>query len=1006
MIGQTVSHYRILEMLGEGGMGVVYSAEDTRLGRRVAIKFLLHTSDPDVHHFRARFLREARAVSMLSHTNIATIFDYGETDEGQPFIVMELIEGKTLSELLDESALTITRAVEIIEYVADALSEAHRHGIIHRDIKPSNVIINNRGQVKVLDFGLAKQLEEETHGTGADQEAKTLLGTRTRSDVIVGTPLYLSPEQATSAPVDARSDIFSLGALLYECIAGRPAFSGSSLIEIGGQVIHVNPPPPSAVNPRVSQELDSIAMKALAKRPEERYQSAEEMLEDLRQERIHLTEDVHRTKRVPGARGNGRSSALMTISHNLRTPRLSIFAFIVALVAIVALAWGASKLFRQGPHIPPPEARRLYEAGTNYLRDGAYNQARKALEGALKIDDRYALAHARLAEAWMELDYADRSKEEMLRANSIVTDRSSLSTLDALYMDAISATVSHDYARAIQSYSEIARQTPDQAHVYVDLGRAYEKHEEIDRALENYVKAIDVDRQYATAYLRAGVLYARKINHDSATAAFDKADTLFQAFGNMEGHTEVLYNRAVLLRGENRPQDALAELQQALDLARANGNESQQINILLQMSRVYYTEGETAQAQDYAQKAIEFAEGRALNTMVVRGLNELAHALYANGKYDEAEKFFRKALEISGRINSPYLVAISRRNLAGLYIGELRTDEALGEAEQALAFFRDNNYQSDISTTLTVISRVHRRRGEYDKALEVLQQKLQLAQKANDQRDMAFAYGDLATVLFEQERLPEAVKFYEQAYTINKSIQDRLAIAYNAMNRGNVLWRLGQYVDAISSLDEAQELAGNQEAGSYPQVLAEVEMIRGQIALSQRRFAEAIIHSKQALELSGEQYKDVAVQAKYTLGLAEALSGDARAGIVICNEAVAMADAQGDAALLSRAKLALAEALEASSNTQDALSIALEAQKRFAGAEQQESEWRAWLIAARVSRRKHDEAGAQEQIDNANKVLAALRQKWGEEAFNMYMARPDIQFSHRQLGGAVSAENH
>src|SRR5205085_5033755 len=131
-------------------------------------------------------------------------------------------------------------------------------------------------------------------------------------------------------------------------------------------------------------------------------------------------------------------------------------------------------------------------------------------------------------------------------------DRSSLSTLDALYMDAVSATVSHDYARAIQAYSEIVRKTPDQRYVYVDLGRAYEKHEEIDRALESYVKATEIDRQYATAYLRAGVLYARKINHASATAAFDRADSLFQAFGNPEGHTEVLYNRAVLLRLENK----------------------------------------------------------------------------------------------------------------------------------------------------------------------------------------------------------------------------------------------------------------------------------------------------------------------------------------------------------------------------------------------------------------------------------------------------------------------
>src|SRR5437870_6304223 len=148
MIGQTVSHYRILEKLGEGGMGVVYAAVDTHLGRRVAIKFLTITSD---QHYRARFLREARSVSLLNHPNIATIFDYGETDDGEPYIVMELVLGKTLGDLLAKSALNLRRSVEIAEAIAAALGEAHSHGIIHRDIKPANIIITERGQVKVLD---------------------------------------------------------------------------------------------------------------------------------------------------------------------------------------------------------------------------------------------------------------------------------------------------------------------------------------------------------------------------------------------------------------------------------------------------------------------------------------------------------------------------------------------------------------------------------------------------------------------------------------------------------------------------------------------------------------------------------------------------------------------------------------------------------------------------------------------------------------------------------------
>jgi serine/threonine protein kinase len=207
MIGETVSHYRIIERLGEGGMGVVYLAEDTLLGRRVAIKTLTDTTGPGNQHFRTRFLREARAVSALSHPHIATIHDYGETPSGQPYIVMEFVKGKMLSDLIQEEALTLNRAVQIIADVAEALAEAHRHSIVHRDIKPSNVAINERGEVKVLDFGLSKQLSGLSDSTSDPQ---VLLDTQTREGFIVGTPMYLSPEQALGVSIDTRSDLFSL----------------------------------------------------------------------------------------------------------------------------------------------------------------------------------------------------------------------------------------------------------------------------------------------------------------------------------------------------------------------------------------------------------------------------------------------------------------------------------------------------------------------------------------------------------------------------------------------------------------------------------------------------------------------------------------------------------------------------------------------------------------------------------------------------------------------------
>ncbi|MBA3767823.1 MAG: protein kinase, partial [Acidobacteria bacterium] len=593
MIGQVVSHYRIIEPLGEGGMGTVYIAEDMHLGRRVAIKFPASSSDE--HHFRARFLREARAVSKLSHPHIATIYDYGETSEGNPFLVMELIEGTSLSDFMHEGQMTLVRAVEIIEAVAEALGEAHAHGIVHRDVKPSNIMINERHEVKVLDFGLAKQFKDEP-AHSADPDARTLLATHTRSGAVVGTPLYLSPEQATSAPVDARSDLFALGALLYECIAGRPAFAGASVIEIGAQIIHITPQSPSQINERVPKELDRIATKALEKKPENRYQSAGEMLEDLRRARLSMSDDAHRTQRIDRAEKTAHSSALLTLSDLLQQPRFSI-ARLLAGVSVVVLAIGLIwwMWFRPVVHRPPPEAERWFDIGAHALREGAYFQASNALGRAVNIDEKYALAHARLAEAWSELDYGDRAKDELLRVNQLTSGRASLAKPDALYLEGITATVTRNFPLAINSYEELARLTPNKADVYVDLGRAYENDGQTEKALKSYIKATEIDQQYATAFLRAGILYGRQRELPSAKAAFEKAEAIYQAMGNVEGRGELLFQRGALLVQSGNIAEARNQLQQALELAKVTASLPLQIKAMLQLSYVFHNGGDTSQ---------------------------------------------------------------------------------------------------------------------------------------------------------------------------------------------------------------------------------------------------------------------------------------------------------------------------------------------------------------------------------------------------------------------------
>jgi serine/threonine-protein kinase len=279
MISEAISHYRILSKLGAGGMGEVYLAEDTRLGREVALKFLpaSYQYDPDR---RARFLKEARAASGLRSPNIAAIYDIGEHD-GTMFIVMEYVAGELLARRIERGALAPREAMDIATQVADALDEAHALGIIHRDIKSSNLIVTPRGLVKMLDFGLAKVIEPVKRGdTSSDMTVP--LGGQTAAGMVMGTVSYMSPEQALGRDLDARSDIFSLGVVIYEMLTARLPFEGGVATEVIDRIIHQEPLPPARFNYNVPPELERITRKCLEKDRERRYQSARELATDLR----------------------------------------------------------------------------------------------------------------------------------------------------------------------------------------------------------------------------------------------------------------------------------------------------------------------------------------------------------------------------------------------------------------------------------------------------------------------------------------------------------------------------------------------------------------------------------------------------------------------------------------------------------------------------------------------------------------------------------------------------
>jgi hypothetical protein len=280
LVGKTISHYRILNKLGDGGMGVVYEAQDIRLGRHVALKLLPEAVARDSQALE-RFQREARAASALNHPHICTIHDFGECERG-PFMVMEVLEGCTLKHRISGKPLPCESVVELGIQIAQALEAAHAKGVLHRDITPSNVFVTQRGEAKLLDFGLAKLAGATvenlvSQGATAREQSKDL----TVPGALMGTAPYMSPEQIRGEPVDARSDIFSFGAVLYEMATGQAPFSGETIERIREAILNKEPTSPRKLNPRIPVSLEGVVLKSLEKEQSARYQSASDLVHDL-----------------------------------------------------------------------------------------------------------------------------------------------------------------------------------------------------------------------------------------------------------------------------------------------------------------------------------------------------------------------------------------------------------------------------------------------------------------------------------------------------------------------------------------------------------------------------------------------------------------------------------------------------------------------------------------------------------------------------------------------------
>ncbi len=681
MIGTTVSRYKILSKLGGGGMGVVYEAEDSELGRRVAVKFLPEETAAGSDAFE-RFKREARAASALNHPHICTVYDTG-THEGKPFLVMERLEGQTLKHAIGGRLLAVEKVVMLGEQIADALDAAHRAGIVHRDLKPANLFVTERGEAKVLDFGLAKM------ATGASgpvtPDAPTVAGEfLTEAGTTLGTVAYMSPEQARGEAVDARSDLFSLGVVLYEMATGRLPFAGENTAELFAAILRNDPAPPSKSNPGIPPELERTILSCLEKDLTLRAQTAAGVRADLKRLRRDLG----------GASGSSTRGWL-------RSRWAGVAAAIVVVVGVAASL--VTLLPRPADAIDSiavlPFKNESGNPDVDYLSDGITESLINALAKAstLKVisrtssfafkanqDDLHgigqklrvrALLVGRMVQHGDQLaisaELVDASDSRQLWGERYERTLADVMAVEREIVETLAKTLRVDLeGGTARTRNPHGTDDPEAYRLYL-LGRhfAVGTSQEMRKALEAFEQAVERDPKFALAHAALAATYLLRITHGEA----DAKDAVPAARAALE--------RALALEPDLPEAQVVAgNLALSIDwdwaaadtaFRRATSGSAGGSDAYLHSANYYWAMGRFAESLAAARRALE------LDPLSRTALHHVAFSLLATGDTASAIPAFLKALEIY----PDWIWGYTKLSVSYALSG--RRDEALAAAARA-----------------------------------------------------------------------------------------------------------------------------------------------------------------------------------------------------------------------------------------------------------------------------------------------------------------------------------
>jgi serine/threonine protein kinase/Tfp pilus assembly protein PilF len=603
MVGETISHYRIIQKLGRGGMGEVYLAEDERLGRKVAIKFL----PPEVatnENARQRLLREAQTAATLDHPNICAIYEVGQ-EGGYSFIVLQYIEGETLAARIKRQLPELREALAIVAQVADALNEAHARGIIHRDIKPENIMLATRGQVKVLDFGLAKVLRDPGIAQ-PDAETGTLLS---MPGMVMGTVPYMSPEQVRGEDLDCRSDIFSFGAVLYELLSGRRPFEAKSTAEIISAILTRDPPPINRSSLAHSGGAEErLIRKCLEKDAAQRYRTMGDLISDLAQiRREHESGQVRPApeglKAIPGSEGRWRK---------LRASKLVLILAFVALVVVAAIYLSSFRTPKptsaSGVKSTSPAAYDAYMRGkVNVSSENPENNeaAIKLFQEAIAADSSFAAAYAELARAYSikaRLFAPGADKKKLNEEAEVDVDKALAldpNLAEGYFARGLILWTPYNrfpHEQAVHSYKRAIELNPNFDEAHHQLGYVYLHIGLLDQGWQELETALAINPGNTLARFRLGQIEMCRAKYEEAFQIFDttaleknpivaayKANSLFRLGRTEEASAlierllkdypkdeggQVISVKAMMLAKAGKQREAEAAIQHAIDIGR------------------------------------------------------------------------------------------------------------------------------------------------------------------------------------------------------------------------------------------------------------------------------------------------------------------------------------------------------------------------------------------------------------------------------------------------------